>query len=651
MNRDFTLPINFFEKLNDDELLLLIDMIPKDILLDYIKKKQKKFKNETRGLRLDLKSSMLHKRMPRIYFNYIKRQDQNVIIFIKRCIEYYIKEVYKHIIKRTSDDKFLEKAISENNINDFPNLLDILSEVIESKYIKLFFKIIDKQLNEEQIKHIDIHMEVLSIRKELEEEISRKYREQSEREITKYIQEINGIKDQLNITKKELVNAKQNSELLKDKIKNMESKKSRQIDALHKEIRNLKNSLQKVEEEKVVLKSDIREKEERIEKLKQELNIRYEEYSTKAQEKWNLENKRLLEIQERLKAECKELDKTKRQLSENIQILKSKHQQMEDKLSEYRKVVSSFIENIDRNLIEKALNDSLLKYSSSNYKVSSNLYVKSNKLASDIEECSSIHDFAENIAVNLENIGVRKVADDLANYIIGILATGLTPLICGFRAREIATAISSSYSGETPYIISLPNGFTDSKRLIEIYQSVESNVILIEDAVGTMNENALMPLLRDKAQRGFSPKLLLLATENIDSVKYMPFNLYNQVALVMVDEYTLRRDDYQFSDARKVFKDFISYDSFDEDYKETSSLIRKLLNKLELGSPYEMLRSAITAYSKHLSNTKSALEEYLRSELMFICQSNNTISYLEQNIQRYQLGDSLDEIVRGGMYG
>ena len=53
---------------------------------------------------------------------------------------------------------------------------------------------------------------------------------------------------------------------------------------MHKEIRNLKNSLQKVEEEKVVLKSDIREKEERIEKLKQELNIRYEEYSTKAQE-------------------------------------------------------------------------------------------------------------------------------------------------------------------------------------------------------------------------------------------------------------------------------------------------------------------------------------------------------------------------------
>ena len=105
----------------------------------------------------------------------------------------------------------------------------------------------------------------------------------------------------------------------------------------------------------------------------------------------------------------------KRQLSENIQILKSKHQQMEDKLSEYRKVVSSFIENIDRNLIEKALNDSLL-YSPSNYKVSSNLFVKSNKLASDIEECSSIHDFAENIAVNLENIGVRKVADDLANY-------------------------------------------------------------------------------------------------------------------------------------------------------------------------------------------------------------------------------------------
>ena len=44
MNRDFTLPINFFEKLNDDELLLLIDMIPKDILLDYIKKGKRSLK-------------------------------------------------------------------------------------------------------------------------------------------------------------------------------------------------------------------------------------------------------------------------------------------------------------------------------------------------------------------------------------------------------------------------------------------------------------------------------------------------------------------------------------------------------------------------------------------------------------------------------
>ena len=92
----------------------------------------------------------------------------------------------------------------------------------------------------------------------------------------------------------------------------------------------------------------------------------------------------------------------------------------------------------------------------------------------------------------------------------------------------------------------------------------------------------------------------------------------------MVDEYTLRRDDYQFSDARKVFKDFISYDSFDEDYKETSSLIRKLLNKLNWAVPMKCQG----ALSLHIQNTYQILsqlfEEYLRSELMFICQSNNT---------------------------
>ena len=55
----------------------------------------------------------------------------------------------------------------------------------------------------------------------------------------------------------------------------------------------------------------------------------------------------------------------------------------------------------------------------------------------------------------------------VANYIIGILAANMSPLICGYKAREIAAAISISYSGETPYIISLPNGYTNSKELLK----------------------------------------------------------------------------------------------------------------------------------------------------------------------------------------
>ncbi|HHY23373.1 MAG TPA: hypothetical protein GX527_03925 [Clostridiaceae bacterium] len=410
--------------------------------------------------------------------------------------------------------------------------------------------------------------------------------------------------------------------MLNNEIEKIKTEKSDEINKLQNHINKLNYKLNELEAERVGLKHSIQDKDSLIESLKNDLNMKNDEYII-AEKKWNSQNERLLNEQKSLEIKCKDLVQAKIMLDSSIKELETEKAQLEDKLSGYKNPTQTqSIKNI-----------------------TTNLYIKRNKIEDSPRNCNNINDFAENIATNLESTGIKDIDNVVANYIIGILAANMSPLICGYKAREIAAAISISYSGETPYIISLPNGYTNSKELLEIFNLAETNVVLIEDAVGTMNENALMPLLREKSEKGFSKKLLLLSTENLDSVKYMPTNLLNHVALVKINKYRAnKKTGFEISDSREVLEQFIVLNSF----KYESRIIKRLLHGLNFDSPYEMLRAIIVAYSSKLSNSKADLRGYLRSELMFICKCNNTVDVLEENIQKYQLDKNLMKIIRGG---
>lgn len=667
MNKDFRLSKHFLDNLSDEELYLLINIVPKEQLLASIKKHPKKFKNETKGCRIDKDSRMLMDRLSNIYFNRMKKSDIDIINILNEDINFVINVVNRHIFEVTSNKDFFQEVISSNNINAFDKLINIMLDQLKPEYIKIFFELTYNELSNEQNNYIDTQIETIMLKRKLREEISKELEEQYiskvrniKNDYKKYSSNqdkiIKEIKEKLNTMDIRFFNEKNNSNLLKNEIKKINIEKKSEIDYLQKHINKLNCKIDKIEEENFTLKDNVQCKEFTIQNLEKQLNMKYDEYSFKAQEKWNSENKKLLSIQKNCYEECENLERVKMMLNSSIKVLKNERTQLEKKVSECRSIVSRFIENIDEKLIEKALYDSLVNLNTNNFIQASNnrlqkgsdLYIKDNIVEKNIEKCKNIHDFSENIAVNLENIGIKDSTDKVANYIIGILAAGMTPLICGYKSREIATSISISYSGETPYIITLPNGYTNSKQLLEIYNSAKSNVVLIEDAVGTMNENALMPLLREREQKGFVSKVLLLSTENIDSVKYMPFNLFNQIALVMINKYGVNKNNhYEISNAQKVMKEFSLINEFEKEYK----IIKKLTYDLKLGSPYEILRAIIVAYSQELSNSKAAFEGYLNSELMFIGKCNNVLVDLEKNIQKHQLGESLLEIVRGGLNG
>ncbi|MFT5872269.1 MAG: hypothetical protein ACI8WT_001199 [Clostridium sp.] len=176
----------------------------------------------------------------------------------------------------------------------------------------------------------------------------------------------------------------------------------------------------------------------------------------------------------------------------------------------------------------------------------------------------------------------------------------------------------------------------------------ESNAfsILIEDALGTMNENALLPLLRDKSQNDLVQKILILSAENSDSVKYMPKGFLNYVALVSIDKFlSTKKVEFIYSNAQDVLEKFIVYESFDAELKK----IKKLLKDLKLGNSYKTLRAAIVAYSNRLSNIKDAIQGYARCELKMVCKYNDLYDQIEKNINSNisDLENSLFDIVKG----
>lgn len=71
MSKDDKLSNDFLEMLSDEELYLLIDMLPYKPFFELIKNNPKEFKNETMGCTMNISSNMLKKRVPDILFNTI----------------------------------------------------------------------------------------------------------------------------------------------------------------------------------------------------------------------------------------------------------------------------------------------------------------------------------------------------------------------------------------------------------------------------------------------------------------------------------------------------------------------------------------------------------------------------------------------------
>lgn len=640
-------------------------MIPKEVLLQPIKRNSKEFKKEIAGARLDGKSKILEDKLPKIYHEYILKGDRVLIRHLKEAVEVIVSTIDNKIIKVTKENEFVKNVLDSKGNEQFAKLIDILLDELKNEYIPLYFKFIGHQLTDDQKYYLDNDLKIVIKVKSEKTKITNELSEMFEKRIAQiektHNDEIKNLNYSIQVlelsnqnTKKELADEEQRSNSLSAELQLANTQERNTEEIFENELRKLKFIISSQNDENNLLKEDISKKCEVIEELERTIRLEYERISAEARKQWEENNGNLLNTQRDLTEKCKALRELEEKHQMNIEFLISENSNLEKNIASQSEIMKSMETKFAQGIFDASMNRVFSENKFNELTTSSDSinrpYVRESKQFGIDLVCENIEDFSGQILTNLESIGVnREVAAEVTDFMIGILSSGITPLICGYKSREIATAVSMAYCGQAPSIITLPVGYANANEILEIFHNSNSDTVLIEDAIGTLNENTLLPLLREKLEAGFQEKLLFLTTENTDSIRYLPNNFLNYFAILRVERFRpVKEIKYHSSDAKNVFQEFTAECNSSQEMK----LVKNLTSNLGFGQPYTLSRANIISYTHRVSGDIGfTLESYMRAELAFLAMLQNKQIELEKNIQENNFSDSLKEIARGILNG
>jgi len=508
-----------------------------------------------------------------------------------------------------------------------------IEEVIEYRKIK-------EQVMEEEKQKLDIiYKEEIRLIEEKKESLL-----ESEKAVNKALKNklyekdviIREEKQKLNEKVKEIREHQKNYKDLKKKLESVESENKRINEILNANQKDWQQDLEKERQKSEELEEINKTQNLKIKQLYDELKERYEIYSKKYIVRWEEEHQAIVDEERSLLEEISSLNDTFKTLQKEIMDLEDEKEKAQKKLDEYNGLVTDFISNIDKELIISALKSSIsnVRVPSQTKEKDMQLYIKNQIKSDDIEVCESIDQWSEVIASNLKNIGVGKSRNEWSDYIVSVLAAKMIPLIIGCKTREIAKAISYTYAGETPLIITLPGGYNEVNELITLYHNCEAKVILIEGVVGQMNESTMLPLFKEYIEAEESDKLILISCEDMDMVKLMPSYLVEYMALIKItDIKPIVLNKYVYAESTSALQVVRKQElEINDSYEKLS----KLLKQMEVTSAYIITRTLILAYLCKVRNFQKALECLSICDLKLMCKDDNLREKIANNIDNYR---------------
>lgn len=365
----------------------------------------------------------------------------------------------------------------------------------------------------------------------------------------------------------------------------------------------------------------------------------YSEFCRHANEKWESEQQALLIKKHHLEEEVDVLQKEKEKLVTAITEYTQQREAQVNNLAAIEAKMQHFVETLDDEIYNHLFNQAIIRpflqgkaANASSETEQVQLFIKEKKLPKILVEEFDFKEIADNIADNLASVGVSKdIAYEVACLFIGCVCAGLTPLIYGYRTRKIAEAIAAAVTGGISRIITLPPGFCDMTSIVKQFQTADSGIVLFEDAVGSMNETSLLPLLRGKIENSSSAfdKLLVLTTENYESVQYLPLNLWSYFVLITVNDFESHRESkFIYRKSQEALRRMKKRTAF-----QPSGKIAALTANLGLFKLYNLQREEIINYISMIINEDTGITAIAGLELLTIAKANGVLEILNRNVK------------------
>ena len=365
------------------------------------------------------------------------------------------------------------------------------------------------------------------------------------------------------------------------------------------------------------------------------LQERKDEMFFKIQREW-LENNQIKV------SESKILEEKITQLLEEVMELEETKKQLEKTIAGWDEYVDTYFTNIDQKIIEHRIDSILYEKGYDNFGLSqaaiaseypvntSYLYVQKGYKVEERQECIDYDDYLEIVENNLSILGHKMSADIIYDCFNSAINTELCPLICGYKARELAMALIASRYAEKPEIISIPAGFGNINELVAAINMTRTDTVIIEDVFGKMNEGIILPLLRDS-----QGKIIVFTTESIEDIAHLQRYYFNYIQLIVLNKHAnVIAKDYVYAEANELLKGRI-YTGKEEGHK----LARQIFEYIDMDNSYVLTRGNVICdlmEDKKDNTEENALLKIVSTELKWIIKESEK----EKMIELFELNQS-----------
>jgi hypothetical protein len=252
----------------------------------------------------------------------------------------------------------------------------------------------------------------------------------------------------------------------------------------------------------------------------------------------------------------------------------------------------------DKNIVSLPIDNEATKIPISNQIIQ----LLSEKLVGEPEILTSTNDMVFFLEMNLKRAGIiEDIVSNLSQYITACMTQKVPLLLVGYGSRNVADAISATLCGMTSDVITLTGRYNDCKMLSKTILSCQSNVVLIENAIGYIDEQIYMQIIKE-----LSAKTLLFSLDFTDQLNFISKSVLNYVNLLCLDDICGRKEQGEYN-LTTLNKDILSVPTDLKGLRASKDAVHAASRVMGMSKIYNSFRAELM----------TMMDSYYKSSAMF----------------------------------